>query len=99
MRDFLLTLPVQYATYAADKKGMTNSAQIAGFVNQHMTAIRQRIREGADLEKDVFFADARNVYLGGATPTTPAERALSRVAPTATRSSPPPRASPSSPSP
>ena len=76
VRDFLLTLPTQYATYAADKKGMTNSTQITAFVNERMTAIRQRIREGDDLEKDVFFADARNVYLGGPTPATPADRAL-----------------------
>lgn len=76
VRDFLLTLPTQYATYAAQKKGMTNSADIAAFVNQHMLGIRERVREGADLEKEVFFADARNVELGGATPTTGAERAL-----------------------
>jgi hypothetical protein len=76
VRDFLLTLPTQYATYAEEKKGMTNSADIAAFVNQHMLGIRQRVRQGADLEKEVFFADARNVELGGVAPTTGAERAL-----------------------
>jgi hypothetical protein len=74
VRDFILTLPTQYATYAAEKRGLTNSAQIAAFVNQHMTAIRQRVRQGADLEKQVFYADARTVNLGGT--ATGAERAL-----------------------
>ena len=76
VRDFLLTLPTQYATYAEQKKGMTNSADIAAFVNKHMLGIRQRVRMGDDLEKQVFFADSRNVQLGGASPTTGAERAL-----------------------
>ena len=76
VRDFLLTLPTQYATYAAQKKGMTNAADIAAFVNQHMLAIRQRVRQGADLENEVFFANSRNVELGGATPASGAERAL-----------------------
>ena len=76
VRDFLLTLPTQYATYASEKLKLTNSAQIAAFVNQHMTLIRQRIREGADLEKDIFYADARNIKLGGAATGTPRERAL-----------------------
>jgi hypothetical protein len=76
VRAFLLTLPTQYANYAAEKKGMTNSAQIAAFVNQHITALRQRVRGGADLEKEVFYADARNVNLGGATPAASGGRAL-----------------------
>ena len=76
VRDFLLTLPTQYATYAAEKKGLTNSTEIAAFVNQHMLGIRQRVREGADLEKEVFYADARNVNLGLATPTGERDRAL-----------------------
>ena len=76
VRDFLLTLPTQYATYAAEKKGMTSQTEIAAFVNQHMTAIRQRVREGADLEKEVFYADARNVNLDGVAATNSRERAL-----------------------
>jgi len=76
VRDFLLTLPTQYATYATEKKGMTDSSQIAAFVNQHMVGIRRRVREGADLEKDVFFADARTVHLGGVALATGQERAL-----------------------
>jgi hypothetical protein len=76
VRDFLLTLPTQYATYAAGKKGMTNSGEIAAFVNQHMIAIRQRVRDGADLENEVFYANARDVELTGAAPASPRERAL-----------------------
>jgi hypothetical protein len=76
VRDFLLTLPTQYATYASEKKGLTDSAQIATFVNQHMLGIRERVRHGADLEKDVFFSDARTTNLGGATRSGEQDRAL-----------------------
>ena len=76
VRDFLLTLPTQYATYATEKKGMTNSAQIAMFVNQHMLGIRERVRQGADLQNEIYYSDSRTIHLGGATPTTGAERAL-----------------------
>jgi hypothetical protein len=76
VRDFLLTLPTQYASYATEKKGLTSSTDIAAFVNQHMTAIRQRVRQGEELKQEVFFADARNVQLGQTAPTTGAERAL-----------------------
>jgi hypothetical protein len=75
VRDFLLTLPTQYATYATQKKGLTDSTQIAAFVNQHMLGIRQRVREGADLEKEVFYSDARTVHFGGAL-ASPQARAL-----------------------
>ena len=64
VRDFLLTLPAQYATYARDKKGLVTTADVNAFVLQHMTALRQRVRMGADLEKDVFFADSRDINLG-----------------------------------
>ncbi len=67
MRDFLLTLPTQYANFAVENKGITSSSQIAAFVNQHMTAMRQRVRRGTDLQQEVFFSDARNVNLGGGT--------------------------------
>jgi hypothetical protein len=76
VRDFILTLPTQYATYATEKKGLTDKAQIAAFVNQHMQVIRQRVREGADLEKEVFFADAKTVNLEGVMPAAGRERAL-----------------------
>jgi hypothetical protein len=76
VRDFLLTLPTQYASYATEKKGMTDPAQVAAFVNEHMTGIRERVREGADLEKDVFFSDAHSIHRGAATPLSPEDRAL-----------------------
>jgi hypothetical protein len=76
VRNFLLTLPTQYANYAMEKKGLTNSTQVADFVNQHMTGIRDRIRQGADLEKEVFFADQRQVNFGVATPSEARDRAL-----------------------
>ena len=67
VRDFLLTLPTQYANYAVEKKKLTSQGQVAAFVNQHMTAMRERIRRGDDLAQDVFFSDASNVR-GGAGP-------------------------------
>ncbi len=76
VRDFLLTLPTQYANYAAEKKGLTDPAQIAAFVNQHMLGIRQRVRQGADLEKDVFYADAHTVNTIGNMPAAGRDRAL-----------------------
>jgi len=76
VRDFLLTLPTQYAAYATEKQGLTGSTRIAAFVNQHMTLIRQRVREGADLERDVFFSDDRTVNFGIAQPPTGRQRAL-----------------------
>ncbi len=76
VRDFILTLPTQYATYATEKKGLTDKAQIAAFVNQHMLGIRERVRQGADLEKDVFYADAKTVNLQGVMPGTERDRAL-----------------------
>lgn len=76
VRNFLLTLPTQYATYATEKKGLTDPAQIAAFVNQHLLGIRQRIRQGADLERDVFFTDDRTINFGVAQPPTVRERAL-----------------------
>jgi len=41
-----------------------------------MTLIRQRIREGADWERDVFFSDDRTVHFGIAQPATSRQRAL-----------------------
>jgi hypothetical protein len=76
VRDFLLTLPTQYATYATDKKGLTDPAQVAAFVNRHMLGIRQRVREGVDLEKEVFYADQRIVHFGVEAPSPTPERPL-----------------------
>jgi hypothetical protein len=75
VRDFILTLPTQYAVYAT-QKGMTSTSQVASFVSKHMLAIRQRVRRGADLEREVFFADDRNVDYGAPMPATARERAL-----------------------
>jgi hypothetical protein len=76
VRDFLLTLPTQYASYAMQKKGLTNATDVAAFVNQHMLGMRERVREGADLEKDVFFSDATTVRVSGPNKNSPQERAL-----------------------
>jgi hypothetical protein len=75
VRDFLLTLPTQYATYAV-QKGITRSSQIAAFVNKHMLTVRQRVREGADLEREVFFADDRDINYGEPSLAATRERAL-----------------------
>jgi len=76
VRDFLLTLPTQYASYAAEKNGLTDPARIAAFVNLHMTAIRQRVRQGTDLEREVFYADASKVRVGESAEMNAQERAL-----------------------
>jgi len=76
VRDFILTLPTQYATYAADKMGMKDATQVAAFVSDHMSAIRQRTREGTDLIQEVFYTDKRKINPGDGTPPAAGERAL-----------------------
>jgi len=76
VRDFLLTLPTQYAAYATEKKGLTDPSQISAFVNEHMQGIRERIRAGADLEQEVFYADKRTINVPNTPASVPKERAL-----------------------
>ncbi len=75
VRNFLLTLPTQYAAYASLQLGITEDDKVQAFVGQHMKVIRDRVREGDDLIKSVYFADARHVSRTG-TGTTTRDRAL-----------------------
>ena len=55
VRAFLRTLPTQYAELAA-KKGITTTKEIQNFVAKQMMQLRERVRSGEDLEREVFFA-------------------------------------------
>jgi len=55
VRSFLRTLPTQYAELAA-KKGITQPKQIQEFVGRQVAQLRDRVRSGEDLEREVFFA-------------------------------------------
>jgi predicted CXXCH cytochrome family protein len=55
VRAFLRTLPTQYAELAV-KKGITGQNQIRNFVAKQMTQLRDRVRSGENLEREVFFA-------------------------------------------
>jgi len=79
VRDFILTLPTQYTAYAVQhmqELHISEPSQITDFVRKHMELIRQRTRQGDDLVKDAFYADARQVNLGGPGQLTAPERAL-----------------------
>jgi hypothetical protein len=59
VRDFLRNLPAQYVEYAARQKGITQRASQEAFVQQQMTALRTDFGSGEELERQVFFNDAR----------------------------------------
>ncbi len=58
-RAYLRSLPTQYADFAARTLGISGQAEIANFVQTRMAALRQRTLAGENLERSVFFADAR----------------------------------------
>ena len=58
-RAYLRSLPTQYADYATRTLGITAKDEVATFVQNRMTAMRQRTLSGENLERSVFFADAR----------------------------------------
>jgi hypothetical protein len=55
VRAFLRTLPTQYAELAV-KKGITRTNELQSFVAKQVTQLRERVRSGEDLERQVFFA-------------------------------------------
>jgi predicted CXXCH cytochrome family protein len=54
VRGFLRSLPTQYADLAV-RKGMTDSKQIQAFVAKQIAQLRERVRSGEELERQVFF--------------------------------------------
>lgn len=54
VRAFLRSLPTQYADLAM-KKGITRQEEIQSFVAKQITQLRERVRSGDDLERQVFF--------------------------------------------
>lgn len=55
VRGFLRSLPTQYADLAV-RKGITGPKQIQSFVTKQIAQLRERIRSGEELERQVFFA-------------------------------------------
>lgn len=75
VRSFLKTLPVQYASYAEQVKGITQTDKINAFVGQHMKLIQNRVRSGEKLEAQVFYSNGKTVSYGPGTANA-SERAL-----------------------
>jgi hypothetical protein len=58
VRAFLRTLPQQYADFGTMKKGIA-AAQLQNFVQTQLAQIGERYGSGEELERRVFFSDAR----------------------------------------
>jgi len=54
VRGFLRSLPTQYADLAV-RRGMSDPKQIQAFVAKQITQLRERVRSGEELERQVFF--------------------------------------------
>jgi hypothetical protein len=63
VRDFLLTLPTQYQSFAI-AKGITDPKLIEAYVNKQMMGIRKRTREGVDLVNEVYESDNTKIDFG-----------------------------------
>src|SRR5262249_43800564 len=55
VRGFLRSLPTQYADLAV-RKGITSPKEIQSFVARQVAQLRERVRSGDELERQVFFA-------------------------------------------
>lgn len=55
VRGFLRSLPTQYADLAL-RKGIAGPKQIQSFVTKQIAQLRERVRSGEELERQVFFA-------------------------------------------
>jgi hypothetical protein len=58
VRAYLRSLPAQYADHATRNLGITGERERATFVATQMRDLRARVRNGEDLEREVFFSDA-----------------------------------------
>jgi len=63
VRAFLRSLPIQYADFAR-RRGVTDDRGVDDFVKQQMLQIREQVRAGEDLERQVFFNDAQTGPVG-----------------------------------
>ena len=59
VRAFLRSLPQQYADYAATKRGIGDQASIDAFAQAQMARLRLDFHSGEELERRVFFNNAR----------------------------------------
>jgi hypothetical protein len=59
VRAFLRSLPEQYAEFGAKQKGITQQTELQNFVGKQMAQIRERYGSGEELERRIFFSDAR----------------------------------------
>jgi hypothetical protein len=59
VRDFVRSLPEQYADYAARKKAITSRREVETFVQEQMKQLREQIGSGEQLERKIFFSDAK----------------------------------------
>lgn len=60
VRAFLRSLPEQYAEFGAKEKGITGETELQQFVQKQMAQIREHYGSGEELERRVFFSDARS---------------------------------------
>lgn len=60
VRAFLRSLPEQYAEFGAKQKGITGETELQQFVQAQMTQLREHYGSGEELERRVFFSDARS---------------------------------------
>ena len=70
VREFLHNLPTEYRNYATQKLNLTHEGEINQYVSAAMLRVRTRIRNGADLEQEVFGSDIKSIYYGGSQPQT-----------------------------
>lgn len=59
VRAFLRSLPEQYAEFGARQKGIAQQTALEKFVRTQMTQLRERYGSGEELERRIFFSDAR----------------------------------------
>lgn len=59
VRSFLRSLPTHYTDYARQRLGLTRQSDLDAFAKQQIGELRRRRLSGENLERAVFFADAR----------------------------------------
>lgn len=60
VRDFLHSLRTQYADFARQNKGLVRQQDVDDFVERQMRGIRDDFGSAGELERRVFFSDARS---------------------------------------
>ena len=59
VRAFLRSLPAQYAEHARRGKNHTTTDDVNAFVQSQMARLREQVGSGEELEREIFFSDAR----------------------------------------